>query len=116
MGPNNPITVSRIGSMYQARKVSAYYQLQPLQQGSTTWKIRTMCTMHGSETRWINVASNNFHDISGEVTLIYDCDRISRISFDISDFDFNTRVIVLKAPESTPAVVRLSRYQRDPVI
>jgi hypothetical protein len=114
------------GRMRRVRRGSAYYQMQPLQRTTTMWEVGTGWVSEGA--RWVRfeVSSNSLSPraVSVDIIPIYDCDRVSKISFNINDFDFRTRItteestnqVVEKVPETTPAVVRVSRYQRVPVI
>lgn len=120
-------TILPAGRMRRIRRGSDYFQLQPLQRTTTSWELGT--GFRYNSIRWvrIDVASNSQWPrlVSVDVTPIYDCDRVSKVGFEIHNFDFKTRVAEeepwvdpregTKAKGSEP-VMRLSRYQRPPVI
>lgn len=112
------------GRMRRVRRGSAYYQMRPLQRTTTTWEVGAGWVSEGARWLRFDVLSDNPQTVSVDITPIYDCDRIIKIGFRIRDFDFYTRItteestsqVVDRTPEKAPAVVRVSRYQREPVI
>jgi len=125
-------TLLPAGRMRRIRRGSDYYQLQPLQRTITSWEIGTGFRWDG--VRWVRIDvtsdSQNPRFVSVDITPIYDCDRVSKICFEINDFDFRTRISTEENLHPAPGrslrysadtskaqeVVRLSRYHRPPVI
>jgi hypothetical protein len=112
------------GRMRKIRRGSVYFQLQPLQRTTTSWEVGTGWTIRGA--RWVRIEVSSDpqspKSVSVDIIPIYDCDRISKIGFEISNFDFRTRIaheefLTLSQNQAqSQTIKRISRYHRTPVI
>jgi len=125
-------TLLPAGRMRRIRRGSDYFQLQPLQRITTSWEVGSGYRWDG--VRWLRIEVKSDQQgprlVSVDITPIYDCDRDSKVGFGIHNFDFRTRISTEENLHPAPGrslrysadtsksqeVVRLSRYQRPPVI
>lgn len=126
LDPFDGSTLLPAGRMRKIRRGSVYFQLQPLQRTTTSWEVGTGWTVRGA--RWVRLEVSSDpqspKSVSVDIIPIYDCEhyRISKIGFEISNFDFRTRIAQEEFltsspnPAPSPTIKRISRYQRPPVI
>jgi hypothetical protein len=120
-------TLLPAGRMRRIRRGSPYFQLQPLQRTTTSWEVGS--GYRWDVARWLRVEVKSDQQgprlVSVDITPIYDCDRVSKVGFEIHNFDFRTRIAEEEhwietqegtKPKGPEPVRRLSRYQRPLVI
>lgn len=118
-------TIVPAGRTRKLYRGSKHFQLQPLQRTTTTWEMMSGYQWNGLRWAKLEVSSDpqNPRLVFVTLTPIYDCDRVSQFEFEIRDFDFKTRIHLEEDPSQAISnnvnqkeVVRVSRYQRTPVI